>query len=600
MKTLLRTLTYLKPYLWMTFLALLALAISTAGNLAIPAISQRIIDQGIAQGQRNVILMLAGAIVGITVLRSAFTFLQGFLNARVSQGIAYDLRNRLYEKIQQLSFSYHDNAQTGQLLTRVTSDVDMVQNFLGTAILQILGGLGMLVGAVILMLATSARTASVLLVLGPVAIGIFVYFFSKARPLFVEGQKRLAALNVTLQENLAGVRVVRAFVRREYEIARFTDRNYAVLEVQLQVGRIMAFAMPLVFFVANVATLSVTWIGGAQVIDGQMTLGELVAFTNYILMAIFPIFMLSFVMAGVAQASAGAQRIFEILDASTDIVEKPDAVALPAVRGRVTFDHVWFRYFDSQPWIVEDIAFVVEPGQKVALLGATGSGKSTITNLIPRFYDATQGRILIDDDDVRDVTLESLRQQVGIVLQETLLFAGTIRENIAFGKSDASLEDVIAAATAAQAHDFIMGFPDGYESQVSERGTNLSGGQKQRIAIARALLVDPSILILDDATSSVDFQTELKLRQALEALMQGRTSFIIAQRVSTVRDADLILVLDKGRVVAMGRHETLLEGSAIYADIYYSQLAGDEETPADLFVYNEALVEDALVEEAVL
>ena len=592
MKALLRTLKYLKPYLWMTFLALLSLAISTLGNLAIPAVSRRIIDQGIIQKRERVILLMALAIVGIAVLRSIFSFLQGYLSAKVSQGIAFDLRNLLYEKIQRLSFSYHDNAQTGQLLTRVTSDVDMVQQFLGTAILRMMGALIMIVGSVILMFTISPRTAVVLLVLGPASIGIFILFFRKARPLFIEGQQRLAALNTTLQENLAGVRVVRAFVRRAFETERFTKRNASVMELQLQVGRIMAFAMPLIFFIANLATLAVTWIGGVQVINDRMSLGELVAFTNYILMAIFPIFMLSFVMASVAQASAGAQRIFEILDASIDIGEKPDAIALPAVTGRVAFDHVWFRYFDSQPWILEDVNFVAEPGQKVALLGATGSGKSTITNLIPRFYDATQGRVLIDEHDVRDVTLDSLRRQVGIVLQETLLFAGTIRENIAFGKPEATLDEVIAAAKAAQAHDFIETFPDGYEMQVSERGTNLSGGQKQRIAIARALLVDPRVLILDDATSSVDFQTELKLRQALEVLMKGRTSFIIAQRVTTVRDADLILVLENGKVVAMGKHDDLLEESAIYAEIYYSQLEGKEETHADLFLYDEALAEE--------
>lgn len=589
MKALLRTLKYLKPYLWMTLLALLSLAISTLGNLAIPAMSQRIIDQGIAQKRERIILMMALAIVGIAVLRSVFSFLQGYLSAKVSQGIAFDLRNLLYEKIQRLSFTYHDNAQTGQLLTRVTSDVDMVQQFLGTAILQMMGALIMLVGSVVLMFTISPRTAAVLLVLGPLSIGIFIFFFSKARPLFIEGQQRLAALNTTLQENLAGVRVVRAFVRRDFETARFTDRNQAVLELQLRVGRIMAFAMPLIFFIANLATLAVTWIGGVQVINDRMSLGELVAFTNYILMAIFPIFMLSFIMASVAQAAAGAQRIFEILDASIDIVEKPDAIALPTVAGRVAFDHVWFRYFDSQPWILEDVNFVAEPGQKIALLGATGSGKSTITNLIPRFYDATQGRVLIDGYDVRDVKLDTLRQQVGIVLQETLLFAGTIRENIAFGKPTATLDEVIAAAKAAQAHDFIEAFPDGYEMQVSERGTNLSGGQKQRIAIARALLVDPRVLILDDATSSVDFQTELKLRQALEVLMKGRTSFIIAQRVTTVRDADLILVLENGKVVAMGKHNDLLEESAIYAEIYYSQLEGEEEAHAGMFLYDEAL-----------
>ena len=594
MKALLRTLKYLKPYVGLSLLALAALLLSTGGDLLVPAISQRIIDQGIAAKDLQLVITLSLVIVGIALLRAVFSFLQGYLGAKVSQGVAFDLRNVLYEQIQRLSFSYHDQAQTGQLLTRVTSDVDLVQHFLGMGILQALGALGMLVGSILLMIRTSPQTASVLLVLMPVAIAVFVFFFSKARPLFVEGQARLAKLNVTLQENLSGVRVVRAFVRELHERGRFAERNNSVMDLQLRVGRIIALAIPLVFFIANLATLTVTWVGGIQVINARMTLGELVAFTNYILMAIFPLFMLSFLLATIAQAAAGAQRIFEVLDTPLDIQERPNAPALPRISGRVEFVNVSFRYFESQPWILRNVNFTVEPGQRVALLGATGSGKSTITNLIPRFYDATEGEVRIDGVDVRTVSLESLRQQVGIVLQESLLFAGTIRENIAFGRPDATDEEIIAAAQAAQAHDFILDFPDGYATQVGERGVTLSGGQKQRIAIARTLLVDPRVLILDDATSSVDFQTELKLRQALDRLMEGRTSFVIAQRVTTVRDADLILVLERGEVAAQGQHETLLEQSALYADIYYSQLAADEETSADRLVYDEVAEAEVL------
>jgi ATP-binding cassette subfamily B protein len=588
LKSLLRSLRYLRAYWYLALIALLCLALSSAGTLAVPRISQLIIDRGIAAGDAPTIVRLSLAIVGLSLLGSVFSFLQGHLSAKVSQGVAYDMRNQLYEKIQGLSFSYHDRAQTGQLLTRVTSDVDMVQQFLGNALLQIAGALILLVGSLTLMFTTSPQTAGVMLALGPLAVGVFVLFFTKARPLFIEGQKRLEALNVRLQENLAGVRVVRAFVRRAFESQRFAARNRAVMELQLQIGRIIAVALPLVFFIANLATLGVTWLGGIQVIRGRMSLGELVAFSSYILMAIFPIFMLSFMLAMVAQAAAGAERIFEILDTQTEIEERPDAAPLPRIEGRVTFDHVWFRYFEHQPWILKDVHFTAEPGQRIALLGATGSGKSTVTNLIPRFYDVTRGEVRIDGHDVRDVTLDSLRQQVGIVLQESLLFVGTIRENIAFGRPDATLDEVVAAAKAAQAHDFITAFPKGYETPVGERGVTLSGGQKQRIAIARALLVDPRVLILDDATSNVDFQTELKLRQALEVLMKGRTSFIIAQRVTTVRDADLILVLDDGEVAAMGQHGPLLETSPLYAEIYYSQLEGEDVARAGIFVYGDA------------
>ncbi len=592
MKSVFRTFRFLKPYLGPALLALLALILSTAGNLVIPALSQRIIDLGVAEQQPRVILIGAGAMVAIALLRAAFAFLEGYLSAKVSEGVAYDLRNVLYEKIQRLSFSYHDSAQTGQLLTRVTSDVDLVQQFLGMAVLQAIGALGLLVGSLVLMFVISPATALVVLGLGPVAVVVFAFFYRIARPLFTEGQKRLEALNVTLQENLAGVRVVRAFVRRAFETERFAARNTAVMELQLKVGRILATAIPLIFLIANLSTLSVTWVGGIQVIEARMTIGELVAFTNYILMAIFPIFLLSFLMASIAQAAAGAQRIFEVLDARIDIVECPDARPLPDIQGRVTFEGVGFRYFESQPWILQDVSFEAQPGQKIALLGATGSGKSSLTNLIPRFYDPTEGRVLIDGIDVRDVKLDALRQQVGIVLQETLLFAGTIRENIAFGRPEATLEEIIAAAQAAQAHDFITEFPEGYDTPVAERGTSLSGGQKQRIAIARALLVDPRILILDDATSAVDFQTELKLRRALEVLMEGRTSFIIAQRVSTARDADQILVIDEGRIAARGVHEALMEESAIYAELYYTQLEGAEETRENVLLYDAALSEE--------
>ncbi len=583
MKVLFRTFRFLKPYIWKSLFALLAMTLATVLNLVTPALSRRVIDQGIAVKDMQRIIWLSLAVVAVALLRALFSFVQGALGAQVSQGVAYDVRNLLYEKIQRLSFSYHDRAQTGQLLTRVTSDVDLLQSFLGTAVLQTLSALGMLFGSVILIIRTNLQTALVLAILLPLAVGLFGWFFRTARPLFVLGQQKLEKLNIALQENLAGVRVVRAFVRREYETARFAERNRAVMDVQVRVGRLLAGAMPLIFLIANLSTLGVTWAGGIQVINKRLTLGELVALSNYILMAIFPVFMLSGMLVSIAQAAAGAGRIFEILDTPLDVTENPDAQEL-RLSGAVTFDHVWFRYFENQPWILQDITFDVPPGQKVALLGLTGSGKSTITNLIPRFYDVTRGRVLVDGHDVRDLRLESLRRQVGIVLQETRLFVGSIRENIAFGNPQATMDEIVAAAKAAQAHEFIMSFPEQYETHVGERGVTLSGGQKQRIAIARALLIDPRILILDDATSSVDFQTEQLLRQALNRLMTGRTSFIIAQRVSTVLDADLILVIDKGKISAQGTHEQLLENSALYAELYYTQLEGDVEEHRTLFL----------------
>jgi ATP-binding cassette subfamily B protein len=568
--------------------------------------------------------------VGVALFRALFTFLQGYWAAKASQNVAYDMRNGLYGKIQNLSFGYHDRAQTGQLLTRATSDVERVQMFVGRGFIMFITALIMIVGSLILLFSIDWQLSLIMLVLMPVTMGVFVFFASRARPLFTKVQQFISHLNTILQENLAGVRVVKAFAREPYEHERFSEANRDLMDQMIDVGRMMAAAFPLIFLLANLGTLAVIWIGGLQVIGGRLTIGELVAFQSYLMMTMFPLFMLGMIIAMVSQASASAERVFEILDAQSEVVEKPDAVDLPAIEGRVVFDGVWFRYFgaketpDEKPegvrsrrrmrrggdgqrvegqagpgmggmggmamggmgsggapapprdeWVLQDVSFTAEPGQVIALLGATGSGKSTIINLMPRFYDVTRGTVTIDGVDVRDVTLESLRSQIGMVLQETTLFTGTIRENIAYGRPEATMEQIVAAAKAAEADDFITEFADGYDTQVGERGVTLSGGQKQRVAIARALLLDPHILILDDSTSSVDVETEYRIQQALDKLMVGRTSFVIAQRISTVRDADAILVLDGGRIAALGRHEDLMRDSAIYAEIYSSQLQSD-------------------------
>ena len=571
-----RALSYLKHYWLLAAGAFLALLISTGTRLVIPRMTQAVIDEGIATGRMRVVL---GAAVGMVILASAgsvFSFLQGVLSARTAQGVAYDLRNQLYAKIQSLSFSYHDRAQTGQLLTRATSDVDIVQMFVGMGFIQFLSAVLMMVGSIVLLVVTDWQLALIMLVLAPLTFGVFVLFASKARPLFMQIQQRLAELNTVLQENLAGVRVVKAFVREAYEAKRYAEANQNLFDLNIVVGRLMATAMPLIFLIANLSSLAVYWFGGYQVIAGRLSVGRLVAFANYIMMAFFPMLMLGMILTMISQAGASAERVFEILDAQSEVVEKPDAIELPPIEGRVAFENVSFRYFGGGELVLKNVSFTAEPGQTVALLGATGSGKSTIINLIPRFYDVTEGRVTVDGYDVRDVTLDSLRRQIGIVLQETTLFSGTIRENIAFGRPDASMDEIIAVAKAAEAHDFIMSFPDGYETQVGERGVTLSGGQKQRIAIARALLLDPRILILDDATSSVDYETEYRIQQALERLMEGRTSFVIAQRIATVLNADQILVLERGEIVARGTHEELLGESPIYAEIYYSQLEAQE------------------------
>jgi len=402
---------------------------------------------------------------------------------------------------------------------------------------------------------------------------------SAAQPLFIEVQKRLDRVNTTLQENLAGLKVVKAFTAEKREEKRFQENIDSSLEQRIKVSRIFSFLFPFIFLIANLGQAAVLYFGGRQIIEGTLTLGEWQKFSLYLVYVFIPMGQLGFIISLMAQAGASADRIFEILDAKNDVENKPGAVDLGETDGQVEFRDVSFRYFSGGDAVLSHITFTADPGQTVALLGATGSGKSTIINLIPRFYDVSEGQVLIDGHDVRDVTLESLRQHIGIVLQETVLFSGSIRDNIAFGRPNATDDEIIAAAKAAAAHDFISGFPQGYDTPVGERGATLSGGQKQRVAIARALLMDPHILILDDSTSSVDLNTEYEIQKALDQLMKGRTSFVIAQRISTVLNADLILVLDKGSIVARGKHEELMEASPIYAEIYHSQLAEDI-TPA--------------------
>jgi ATP-binding cassette subfamily B protein len=521
------------------------------------------------------VIWLALAMVGFAAARAVFSFFQGVLMARTAQGIAYDLRNQLYSKIQALSFSYHDQAQTGQLMTRATSDVDMVQRFMGHGFLMMVGAAIMMLGSLTFLFITNWQLSLATLAIVVFTFSVFGTIASRVRPLFKVVQERLAALNVVLQENLVGVRVVKAFVREPYELERYTAANQELYDINIRLGRIFSIFMPMIFLTASMAVLSVYWIGGSQVIRGTLSVGEMLSFVGYIMMSFFPMLMITMIITMLSQAGASAERIFEVLDAQSEVVEKPDAHALPEVQGKVAFEGVSFRYFEHGEPVLDDVSFEAEPGQVIALLGATGSGKSTVINLIPRFYDVTEGRVTVDGVDVSDVTIESLRSQIGIVFQQTTLFAGTIKENIAFGKPGATQDEIEAAARAAEAHDFIVEFPDAYETLVGERGVTLSGGQKQRVAIARALLLNPRILILDDSTSSVDLETEYRIQQALDRLMEGRTSFVIAQRIATVLNADQILVLDKGQIAARGVHEELMESSEIYAEIYYSQLVGD-------------------------
>ncbi|MCC6457063.1 MAG: ABC transporter ATP-binding protein [Caldilineaceae bacterium] len=593
-----RAFRYLRNYRNTAVIAVAALLISIFAQLLVPQMIQRILDavaQGLALQQSGSVAAQETAmavalqalswsialIVLFAVARGVFAFTQAFSAEKMSQGIAFDLRNDLFAKIQRLSFSYHDRNRTGQLMVRATDDVEKLRIFLGQGLLMLLQAVVLLVGALTLLIISNWRLTLVVLPILPIAFALFMTFGAISQPLFRKVQIKISALNTVLQESLAGIRVIKAFAREPHQQASFEHAADEAMHQQIAVARVMSFIFPLIFTVGGLGQVAILYFGGRQIIDSTLTIGEWQKFSIYLWYVFFPMGQLGFIIGQMSQASASADRIFEILDAQNEVMDRPGAQPLPAIQGEVEFRDVTFRYFNSGEPVLDAINFRAESGTTVALLGATGSGKTTIINLIPRFYDVSEGALLIDGYDVREVTIESLRRQIGIVLQETNLFTGSIRENIAFGRPDATDEEVSAAAQAAAAHDFIMQMPEGYATPVGERGTTLSGGQKQRIAIARALLLDPAILILDDSTSSVDVATEARIQHALDKLMEGRTSFVIAQRISTVLNADQILVLENGRIVAQGRHAELMESSPAYVEIYRSQLVEDAVAPAD-------------------
>ena len=572
-----RALGYLRSYKRESIGAALALMLVSGANLVAPLLVGRAIDTGIAPRQADVLVYVVAGLVVVALARGLFTFLQGYLAERASQGVAYDLRDALFGQMERLSFSYYDRVQTGQLVQRLTNDVEQIRSFAGSGVVQLANAVVMLIGAASLLFYLDARLALVSLAVVPAIALLLVRFVRLIRPLFGQVQQTLGRLNTVLQEDLSGVRVIRAFAREDYETARYKAVNDELLDKNLQTVRVFANNFPFVFLLANLGTLAIVWFGGWQVINGGLSIGELVAFNTLLGFMLFPILTIGFLSANISRAGASAARVFEILDAPLEVTDKPDASPLPPVECRVAFDDVSFRYPGSEREILRGVSFAVEPGSTVAILGTTGSGKSTLVNLLPRFYDATGGAVRLDGHDVRDVTLTSLRSQIGMVLQEARLFSGTVRDNVAFGRPDATDEEVRAAAKDAQADGFIRGLSDGYETVIGERGVGLSGGQRQRIAIARALLVDPRLLILDDSTSAVDAETEAAIQETLDRLMREkhRTVFVIAQRISTVRDADLILVLDEGTIGAMGTHEELRRDSELYNEILGSQLVDE-------------------------
>lgn len=573
MSHLLKLRAYLKPYLGQILLNLLILLVITALSLIGPKIIQGVIDRGLKAGAAPFLVRSALILLGIGSGTAALNLAQRYLTEWIGAHVGYDLRNAMYDRIQHLPFTFHDHAQTGQLISRCIEDVRAVQNFAGGNIVEVGQLLLLTVGVVtILFLSNPVLAGVALLPLIPMVI-MTTDFGQRITRLFYAVDNALGDLSSHLQENVTGVQVVRAFAREAHEMERFDRFNRTYFQSRLKVIGEWSRVMPTTNLLITLGTILILLVGGPMVMQGRMTIGALVAFNAYLLMLSGPVQQLAWLVNAIGEAEAGAQRLLEILDHEPEIQSPPDAVTLGTLRGRVEFRNVSLRYQDEKVDALTDINLVVEPNQIVALIGQTGSGKTSLVNLIPRFYDVSEGAVLVDGVDVRRADLDSLRRQVGIVLQTSLLFSDTIRENICYGRPQATEDEIIAAARAAQAHDFIMKFEKGYDTLVGERGVTLSGGQRQRIAIARALLMDPRLLILDDSTSSVDTQTEQLIQQALDKLMEGRTTFVIAHRLATVRRADLILVMADGRIVERGRHEELLALGGLYRQIYDLQLS---------------------------
>lgn len=582
MDALLKITKLIRPY-WKQLLgAFLSLGGVTAAQLVVPSIIRNVIDTGLLHGEVRIMLQSALIILGVGALRSVLSALQRYLSETVSMRFAYDLRNRMFKHIQNLSFSYHDRAQTGQLMSRCTEDIRSMQAFIGSGIIELLQVILLIVGSLILMLQESARLTGIALIpLIPLLV-LTADFGGRISKLFYSIDKALGDLSSRLQENVIGVQVVRAFTREVHEIDRFDRSNRALYDARVNVIYEWSKIMPTTMLLVSISTITLLWFGGNMVLDGTLSVGQVVQFNSYMLLIALPARQLTWYVNMAGEAAAGARRATEVLDHQPAISSKPNAAPADDIKGEVTFDQVSFTYEGEELPALKNINLKVKPNQIIGLIGHTGSGKTTLVNLIPRFYEPQEGRVLVDNLPVDHYELTSLRRQIGYVLQTTLLFSSTIAENIAFGKPDATMDEIVLAAQAAQADTFIRSFPKGYDTVVGERGITLSGGQRQRVAIARALLIDPSILIMDDSTSSVDTETEHLIQQALKELMTGRTTFIIAQRIASIRNADQILVFDQGKIVEQGIHEELVAKNGLYTEIYNLQLSQQEKAQTEL------------------
>jgi ATP-binding cassette, subfamily B, multidrug efflux pump len=564
---------YLKPYWHWAILAPLLMVLEVTMDLLQPRMIERIVDNGIARSDLSVVINTGLLMVGFALLGVVGGMGCTIFAVLASQGFGADLRGAAFRKVQALSFGNLDRLETGKLVTRLTNDVTQLQDVVMMLLRVMVRVPLLLVGSVIMAVLTSPTLALLFLPLIPIVTLFVIWIIRRTFPMFGRVQQRLDSLNTVMQENLAGVRVVKAFARQEYERERFGAANDRLMAQNLATLRISVVTMPFMMLALNCGVVAALWIGGVQVNQGGLQVGQLIAFTNYLMQTLMSLMMVSMLVVRISRSAASAERIQEVFDGEPEVRNDPKALREFAPRGRIVFENVSFSYAgaESDP-ALKNVSFVAEPGETIAVLGATGSGKSTLVNLIPRFYDVTSGRVTIDGVDVRQIDQAALRGRIAIALQEAVLFSGTIRENIRYGRPNASDAEVVAAARMAQADDFIARLPDGYDSVVGQRGVNLSGGQKQRLAIARALLINPTVLILDDSTSAVDVETEARLQAALAHLREDQTRLIVAQRISTVLGADRILVLDDGQIAAQGTHGDLIATSSIYREIYESQM----------------------------
>lgn len=570
-----RLLHYVVPYWRRGVAAIIAMILGALTTLAVPWIIRNIIDDVLAAKNLVALNWIALGILVLFFLRGVFSYIQGYLMSYIANRVIIDIRNEVYARVQRLSLRFFDTRKTGSLMSRLTNDIGALQTAIVDNFVNIVKESVILIGSLVGMVILHWRLTLLCIIIVPLVSITIKYFGRKLKKSGHMMQERIADVTSHLQETIGGIRVVKSFFREDYEIARFRQINQASFGAAMKAARQSSQLSPIVEFIAAIAVTAIIWYGGWSVIDGELTAGELIAFLIYAINLANPVRRLSALYGDIQRSMAAGERVFALLDETPDIREKADAIALPVLRGDVVFDAVHFQYEPSKE-VLSGISFHAEPGQKIALVGPSGSGKSTIANLIPRFYDVTAGAIKIDGHDIRDVTLASLREQIGIVPQDTALFNTTIEENIRYGRLDATDEEVAAAVRAANAEEFVRQLPQGLQTPIGDRGLVLSGGQRQRIAIARALLKDPRILILDEATSALDTESEQLVQAALERLMIGRTAFIIAHRLTTIQDADHILVIDRGRIVESGTHQSLLALHGMYYNLYTLRLQGDE------------------------